>query len=134
MISTVQSARKLPAAVSTAKLNQFASESPEPWSRLILIFGWSSSEPGSSVAIHERKRERNTASSAPVARRSGRNVNPQSPMVASPSAVNGGRVAKNTTYLTLALIGQKVLSALYIPIIAGLIGPSATGVYLGVLS
>lgn len=55
-------------------------------------------------------------------------------MVASPSAVNGGRVAKNTTYLTLALVGQKVLSALYIPIIAGLIGPSATGVYLGVLS
>lgn len=55
-------------------------------------------------------------------------------MVASPNAVNGGRVAKNTTYLTLALIGQKILSALYIPIIAGLIGPSATGVYLGALS
>jgi len=55
-------------------------------------------------------------------------------MVASPNAVNGGRVAKNTTYLTLALIGQKVLSALYIPIIAGLIGPSTTGVYLGALS
>lgn len=47
---------------------------------------------------------------------------------------NGGRVAKNTTYLTLALIGQKVLSALYIPIIAGLIGPSATGNYLAALS
>lgn len=55
-------------------------------------------------------------------------------MVASPVAVNGGRVAKNTTYLTLALVGQKILSALYIPIIAGLIGPSSTGVYLGVLS
>lgn len=55
-------------------------------------------------------------------------------MVAAPSSVNGGRVAKNTTYLTLALIGQKVLSALYIPIIAGLIGPSATGEYLGALS
>src|SRR5690242_1609857 len=47
---------------------------------------------------------------------------------------NGGRVAKNTTYLTLALIGQKVLSALYIPLIAGIIGPSATGDYLAALS
>lgn len=55
-------------------------------------------------------------------------------MVAAPNSVNGGRVAKNTTYLTLALLGQKVLSALYIPIIAGLIGPSATGEYLGALS
>ncbi len=55
-------------------------------------------------------------------------------MVASPVAVNGGRVAKNTTYLTLALIGQKVLSALYLPIIAVLVGPSAIGVYLGALS
>lgn len=55
-------------------------------------------------------------------------------MVASPNTVNGGRVAKNTTYLTLALIGQKILSALYIPIIAGLIGPSAIGEYLGALS
>lgn len=55
-------------------------------------------------------------------------------MVASPTTVNGGRVAKNTTYLTLALIGQKVLSALYIPIVAGLIGPSAIGVYLAALS
>ncbi len=46
----------------------------------------------------------------------------------------GGRVAKNTTYLTLALIGQKVLSALYIPLIASIIGPSATGDYLSALS
>lgn len=52
----------------------------------------------------------------------------------SATIVNGGRVARNTTYLTLALIGQKFLSALYIPIIAGLIGPSATGEYLGALS
>lgn len=55
-------------------------------------------------------------------------------MTATPTTVNGGRVAKNTTYLTLALLGQKFLSALYIPIIAGLIGPSETGVYLGALS
>ncbi len=55
-------------------------------------------------------------------------------MVATPNSVNGGRVAKNTTYLTLALIGQKFLSALYIPVIAGLIGPTSTGIYLGVLS
>ncbi len=55
-------------------------------------------------------------------------------MVASPGAVNGGRVAKNTTYLTLALIGQKILSALYIPIIAVLIGPTEIGAYIGVLS
>ncbi len=47
---------------------------------------------------------------------------------------NGGRVAKNTTYLTLALIGQKILSALYIPLIAGIVGPSATGDYLAALS
>lgn len=47
---------------------------------------------------------------------------------------NGGRVAKNTTYLTLALIGQKVLSALYIPIVAGIIGPGAIGDYLAALS
>jgi O-antigen/teichoic acid export membrane protein len=55
-------------------------------------------------------------------------------MSAAPTTVNGGRVAKNTTYLTLALIGQKVLSALYIPVVAGLIGPSAIGEYLGALS
>lgn len=55
-------------------------------------------------------------------------------MNAAPTTVNGGRVAKNTTYLTLALIGQKVLSALYIPVVAVLIGPSAIGKYLGVLS
>ncbi len=55
-------------------------------------------------------------------------------MTATQTTVSGGRVAKNTTYLTLALIGQKILSALYIPIIAGLIGPSATGEYLGALS
>lgn len=47
---------------------------------------------------------------------------------------NGGRVAKNTTYLTLALVGQKILSALYFPIIAGFIGPSASGDYLAALS
>lgn len=55
-------------------------------------------------------------------------------MAPTETTVNGSRVAKNTTYLTLALIGQKFLSALYIPIIAGLIGPSATGDYLGALS
>lgn len=55
-------------------------------------------------------------------------------MVAVPVAVNGGRVARNTTYLTLALIGQKILSALYLPIIAALIGPTAVGEYLGALS
>lgn len=55
-------------------------------------------------------------------------------MNATPTTVNGGRVAKNTTYFTLALIGQKVLSALYIPVVAGLIGPSAVGAYLGALS
>lgn len=55
-------------------------------------------------------------------------------MSAAPTTVNGGRVAKNTTYLTLALIGQKVLSALYIPVVAVLIGPSAIGEYLGALS
>ena len=55
-------------------------------------------------------------------------------MVTPAVTPDGGRVARNTTYLTLALIGQKILSALYIPIIAGLIGPSATGEYLGALS
>lgn len=45
-----------------------------------------------------------------------------------------GRIAKNTTYLTLSLVGQKILSALYIPIVAGIIGPSATGDYLAALS
>ncbi len=55
-------------------------------------------------------------------------------MTAAPTTVNGGRVARNTTYLTLALLGQKVLSALYIPVVAVLIGPSAIGEYLGALS
>lgn len=55
-------------------------------------------------------------------------------MVAHQVPANGGRVARNTTFLTLALIGQKILSALYIPIVAGLIGPTATGEYLGALA
>jgi len=40
---------------------------------------------------------------------------------------NNGRVAKNTTYLTVALVGQKVLSFLYILLLARLLGVANTG-------
>lgn len=47
---------------------------------------------------------------------------------------NGSRVAKNTTYLTLALIGQKILSFLYVLILARLVGVTITGDYFSALS
>ncbi len=55
-------------------------------------------------------------------------------MADAPETLNGGRVAKNTTYLTLALIGQKILSFAYYFILARLAGFSTTGDYLGALS
>lgn len=70
----------------------------------------------------------------PAARPSGKNASRSTNMTSPVEQPNGGRVAKNTTYLTLALIGQKVLSAVYIPLVAALIGPSATGDYLAALS
>lgn len=51
-----------------------------------------------------------------------------------PAEQAGSSIARNTTYLTAALIGQKVLSALYVPILARLVGISVTGDYLGALS
>ena len=51
---------------------------------------------------------------------------------AAPS--NGGSIAKNTTYLTAALVGQKILSFLYVLILARLIGVSITGDYFSALS
>lgn len=47
---------------------------------------------------------------------------------------NGGRVARNTTYLTLALIGQKILSSLYYFVIFRLVGPTNTGEYMSAIS
>jgi len=47
---------------------------------------------------------------------------------------HGGRVARNTTLLTVALVGQKLLSFLYILILARLIGTSSTGDFLSSLS
>ena len=47
---------------------------------------------------------------------------------------NGGRVAKNTTYLTIALVGQKILSFIYVVILARLVGISSTGDYFSSLS
>lgn len=46
----------------------------------------------------------------------------------------GSRVAKNTTYLTLALIGQKILSFLYVLLLARLVGITITGDYFSALS
>lgn len=43
----------------------------------------------------------------------------------------GGRVARNTTYLTVALIGQKILSSLYYFIIIKIVGPANAGDYIG---
>lgn len=55
-------------------------------------------------------------------------------MADAPETLNGGRVAKNTTYLTLALLGQKVLSFVYVLLLARLAGFSITGDYFGALS
>lgn len=55
-------------------------------------------------------------------------------MADAPETLNGGRVAKNTTYLTLALMGQKVLSFVYVLLLARLAGFSITGDYFGALS
>lgn len=55
-------------------------------------------------------------------------------MADAPETINGGRVAKNTTYLTLALLGQKVLSFVYVLLLARLAGFSITGDYFGALS
>lgn len=55
-------------------------------------------------------------------------------MADAPETLNGGRVAKNTTYLTLALMGQKVLSFIYVLLLARLAGFSITGDYFGALS
>ncbi len=55
-------------------------------------------------------------------------------MADAPETLTGGRVAKNTTYLTLALMGQKVLSFVYVLLLARLAGFSITGDYFGALS
>ncbi len=55
-------------------------------------------------------------------------------MADAPETFNGGRVAKNTTYLTLALLGQKILSFVYVLLLARLAGFSITGDYFGALS
>lgn len=47
---------------------------------------------------------------------------------------NGGRVAKNTLYLTAALVGQKILSFLYVLLLARLIGVNSAGDYFSSLS
>lgn len=46
----------------------------------------------------------------------------------------GGRVARNTTLLTMSLVGQKVLSFLYFLILVRLIGVNSAGDYLSSLS
>lgn len=51
--------------------------------------------------------------------------------MAAAEQANGGRVARNTTYLTLALIGQKILSSLYYFIIIKIVGPTNAGDYIG---
>ncbi|MBI2984521.1 MAG: flippase [Candidatus Kerfeldbacteria bacterium] len=55
-------------------------------------------------------------------------------MIPRPSSANGGSIAKNTTYLTGALIGQKILSFLYVLILARLVGVRVTGDYFSALS
>lgn len=47
---------------------------------------------------------------------------------------HGASIAKNTTYLTAALVGQKILSFLYVLILARLVGVSITGDYFSALS
>lgn len=46
----------------------------------------------------------------------------------------GGRIARNTTLLTMSLVGQKVLSFLYFFILVRLIGVNSAGDYLSSLS
>ena len=48
--------------------------------------------------------------------------------------VSAGRIAKNTTYLTLAIIGQKILAFIYFTLIARMAGPESLGKYTFVLS
>ncbi|MBI3573074.1 MAG: flippase [Candidatus Kerfeldbacteria bacterium] len=55
-------------------------------------------------------------------------------MSSTDAAPQGSRVARNTTYLTLAFIGQRILSSLYIPIIAVLVGPTVIGDYFTALA
>ncbi len=55
-------------------------------------------------------------------------------MASDPPAQNGTSIAKNTTYLTAALVGQKVLSFLYFLILARLVKVSVTGDYISALS
>jgi O-antigen/teichoic acid export membrane protein len=55
-------------------------------------------------------------------------------MEATQPQQNAGRVAKNTTYLTVALIGHKVLSFLHVLILARLVGVSSTGDYFSSVS
>lgn len=55
-------------------------------------------------------------------------------MAETPDTANNSRVAKNTTYLTVALIAQKVLSFLYVLILARLVGQTAYGDYSSTLS
>ncbi len=55
-------------------------------------------------------------------------------MDSAPAQSAGNRIARNTTYLTGALIGQKVLSFLYVLILARLVGVSITGDYFSALS
>lgn len=55
-------------------------------------------------------------------------------MANGPAAENGTNIAKNTTYLTAALVGQKILSFLYVLILARLVGVSITGDYFSALS
>lgn len=52
----------------------------------------------------------------------------------SESGTSGSRVAKNTTYLTVALIGQKILSFLYVFLLARLVGVTSAGDYFSSLA
>ncbi len=52
----------------------------------------------------------------------------------STTEVSTSRVAKNTTYLTAALIGQKLLSFIYVYVLARLVGTTIAGDYFSTLS
>ena len=51
------------------------------------------------------------------------------PMLAEPAAL-----VRNTSYFTLALVAQKVISFLYFTFLARLLGPEAIGKYIFALS
>ncbi|MFH1171097.1 MAG: flippase [bacterium] len=77
-------------------------------------------------------------SNVPVAPPSGKNGN-QEATTAQPAPVHGAvlhadRIAKNTSYLTVALIFQKVISLVYFVYISRTVGPQNVGYYLSAIA